>query len=518
MRIRETIESAMSSLCRRRILLPLVIFTACLVTAGETFGADELPAVSARSAFEHAAWRAKKLARTPFQATPELPVTLRDLDYDQYRLIAFEHAAALWKGTTSPFALEFFHRGYLFPEHVSVNLIEDGQSRHVPFRKQLFQYRGGLSNLDVAEDVGFAGFRVLGKFESSPHLLEIASFLGASYFRAIAEGQVYGTSARGLAIDIGLAKPEEFPAFREFWIERPTSDAESLQFAALLDSPSVAGAYQFNLRPGRDTVIDVKARLFFRSQPRNVGLAPLTSMWMWGAGRNPRADDRRMHVHDSDGLLLCTNADEWIWRPLVRLNYPSLSQYDVSGIRGFGLMQRERRPSAYGDEEAKYHLRPSVWIEPRTGWDAGRVHLLELPAEHEGIDNIAAWWQPASAVQTDLPLDLEYSVSFLAGEPQRAVARAVATRVLRRGGRPFRVEIDFAGDRLAEVAADAPVTCDVTAQRGVVQALRSEKQPGGVWRVGFDIHPAGQEPVELRALLSGNGETLTETWRYLCPN
>src|SRR5437762_4172994 len=134
----------------------------------------------------------------------------------------------------------------------------------------MFQYRGRLSDITVPDDLGFAGFRVLGRFESSPHLLEIASFLGASYFRAIAEGQVYGTSARGLAIDVGLPKAEEFPVFREFWIERPQPEARQLRIWALLDSPSVAGAYQFDLRPGKDTVLEIKARLFFRRKPDKV--------------------------------------------------------------------------------------------------------------------------------------------------------------------------------------------------------------------------------------------------------
>jgi len=35
----------------------------------------------------------------------------------------------------------------------------------------------------------------------------------------------------------------------------------------------------------------------------------------------------------------------------------------------------------------------------------GAVELLELPAHHEGIDNIAAWWKPNQAVTVGRPLD-----------------------------------------------------------------------------------------------------------------
>ena len=47
------------------------------------------------------------------------------------------------------------------------------------------------------------------------------SLLGASYFRVVGKGQVYGLSARGPAIDTALPSGEEFPRFREFWVERP---------------------------------------------------------------------------------------------------------------------------------------------------------------------------------------------------------------------------------------------------------------------------------------------------------
>ena len=65
-------------------------------------------------------------------------------------------------------------------------------------------------------------------------------FLGASYFRAVAKGQLYGLSARGLAINTGEAKGEEFPFFKAFWIEKPAAGANSIVVHALLDSDSAA--------------------------------------------------------------------------------------------------------------------------------------------------------------------------------------------------------------------------------------------------------------------------------------
>ena len=56
-------------------------------------------------------------------------------------------------------------------------------------------------------------------------------------------------------------------------------------------------------------------------------------------------------------------------------SYPSLSRIQLPGIRGFGLMQRERQAESYRDGEAKYHLRPHVWIEPKGAWTAGSIEL-----------------------------------------------------------------------------------------------------------------------------------------------
>lgn len=468
--------------------------------------------------FDVLAEKAKEVAGRPYQPSPPLPEALRKLDYDGYRMIAFEHVEAIWKGTPTPFMLECFHRGYLYADKVSLNLVEEGRPQPLPYARKMFQYRGNVANLEAPADVGFAGVRMLGKFETSPHPLELASFLGASYFRAIGQGQFYGTSARGLAIDVGMPKAEEFPVFREFWIERPAPEAKEMRIWALLDSPTVAGAYRFDLKPGVSTTLAVKARLFFRRIPDKVGLAPMTSMWMWGDGRAGPAKDPRPKVHDADGLLVHTADDEWIWRPLVRMTYPSLSRYDLEGVKGFGLLQRDRRLESFRDDEAKYHLRPSVWIEPKGAWSDGAVELLELPAEHEGIDNVAAWWKPNKPPVVGKAYDVEYLLAFTSVEPQTRLGRAVATRVVRKAGRPLSIEVDFAGPALARLPADTMFDCELEVQRGEAGEPECEKRPNGTWRVRFEVRPAGAEPVELRARLAKDRSPFTETWRYLCPS
>src|SRR4029453_5122863 len=84
---------------------------------------------------------------------------------------------------------------------------------------------------------------------------ELAVFLGASYFRALGRDNVYGLSARGLAIDTVEPSGEEFPSFIEYWLHTPTPRANHLVVYALMDSRSLAGAYRFDITPGVETTV-----------------------------------------------------------------------------------------------------------------------------------------------------------------------------------------------------------------------------------------------------------------------
>src|SRR3546814_12622246 len=85
---------------------------------------------------------------------------------------------------------------------------------------------------------------------------EIAVFQGASYFRSLGRGNLYGISARGLSIGTG-GPQEEFPLFRTFWLEKPKPGAEAVQVHALLDSQRVTGAYHLTTHPGyRQSVLE----------------------------------------------------------------------------------------------------------------------------------------------------------------------------------------------------------------------------------------------------------------------
>ena len=84
-------------------------------------------------------------------------------------------------------------------------------------RAEPIRYSPDLFTFDKVKpptgDIGFAGFRLHYPLNRPDYFDEICAFLGASYFRAVAQGQGYGLSARGLAIKTADPSGEEFPLF-----------------------------------------------------------------------------------------------------------------------------------------------------------------------------------------------------------------------------------------------------------------------------------------------------------------
>jgi len=340
--------------------------------------------------------RQARLATTLPYRTNEtsLPEVLRELNYDTYRMITFRREQGLWFGDRTRFQAQFFHPGYLHKEPVTINEVVNGEVHPVGFSPEFFCYpRFDPASL-AGSKLGFAGFRLLYPLNHRNPVDEVISVLGASYFRALAAGQVYGISARGLAIDTAENMPEEFPAFREFWLCKPAPDARELQFFARLDSPSVSGAFSFVLRPGKETTLDVETHLFFRKSVQVLGLAPLTSMF-WRDERNPRPpNDKRPEVHDSDTLVIENAANQSQTCPLQHVERVTTQLFPAKDPHGFGLLQSDRDAAHYLDPEANYGDRPSVFVESTGEWGEGAVRLMQLPATNEYHDNVVAFWQP----------------------------------------------------------------------------------------------------------------------------
>jgi glucans biosynthesis protein len=144
----------------------------------------------------------------------------------------------------------------------------------------------------------------------------------------------YTVFPRGLAIDTALPSGEEFPRFREFWIERPKATDKRLTIYALLDSPRATGAYRFVIMPGRDTVVDVQSKVYLRDKVGKLGVAPLTSMFLFGSNQPSPALNYRPALHDSNGLSILAGNGEWIWRPLNNPKHLAVSSYAMENPQG----------------------------------------------------------------------------------------------------------------------------------------------------------------------------------------
>ena len=512
-----------------RILLSLYLLAGACYAPVASVGAPNVPEATPattpppkRFNFVDIRRRAEVLANQPYQdPTGKLPDFLAKLDYDQYRDIRFKGEKSLWRDSGLPFEIQFAPLGFLFNRQVTINVVTDGESKPVEYANDLFDYGRNAVPDNLPKDLGFAGFKVLYPLHTDSHYDEVAVFLGASYFRAVGQGQNYGLSARGLALDTGLPKPEEFPYFREFWLEKPTKDSTELIVYALLDSQSVAGAYRFAIRPGVATQIDVKTSLFARNKIQKFGVAPLTSMFFHGALNERFFDDFRPQVHDSDGLLLASGNGEWIWRPLNNPPRLRINAYQDTNPRGFGLLQRDRAFDNYQDLEAHYQTRPSLWVEPQGDWGKGSVELIEIPSDAERYDNIAAFWVPERPVEAGQQLEFNYRLSFFLDLPNLSPGgRTLASRVGAGGAGDLnpdirRFVIDFGGEALAKLANDAPVQAVVSGSTGQIKNVVVQKNShGNSWRLSFELLPQGTDPSELRGFLKLGNDVLTETWSY----
>ncbi|MBB4266325.1 glucan biosynthesis protein [Roseospira visakhapatnamensis] len=476
------------------------------------------------SVFDTLIDKAARLAGEAYQPPPvTVPKTLMDLDYDDFRKIRFRRDQALWRGEV-PFELQMLHLGGYLRSPVSVFSTENGAITPLTYRPGLFDFSD--SRIDPAGfgDIGFSGVRVHYPLNRHDVMDDLVVFQGASYFRALCAGSVYGLSARGIAVNTAHHDGEEFPAFTELYVERPDPLARSIVLHALLDGPSVTGAYRFEITPGATTRTTVQARLFARQPVPQLGMGVLTSMFDFAPIDRAGVDDFRPRVHDSQGLSIQTATGEWLWRPLTNPDRLAVNTFSLQGPKGFGLMQRMRAFPEYQDLEARYHLRPSAWVTPRGDWGAGEVVLVEIPTPDETNDNIVAFWKPAQPFEPGQPLSLDYDIDWTLDDPDHALAWCHTTLAGRFGvvGVPVSESerrlgrkwvIDFVGGPLCNLrdAGVVEVVASVGGGRIEPPVHTLNDLSGGV-RVYLDSVAEGDGPMNLRCHLARGGTPVSETW------
>jgi glucans biosynthesis protein len=457
---------------------------------------------------------ARRAAAAPFVPRRlEGPPALQQLTYDQYRDIRFNADQSIWRNEQVPFRLELLPAGFLFKSPVKISIVENRIAREVTGAPGMFSLGPLVAKQLANQTLPLSGFRARTRLNSRSVWDEFLVFQGASYFRAVDRGGAYGLSARGLALRTAQPIGEEFPAFTHFWIERPGANAAGLVVHALLDSESAAGVYRFSITPGAETIMEVDVTLFPRVDLDHVGIAPLTSMFLFDESERTRIDDFRDEVHDSDGLLIAMASGERVWRQLRNPPQLQVSSFTSVAPKAFGLIQRSRRASDYHDFEAHYEDRPSAWIEPTSEWGEGYVELIEIPAANETNDNIVTFWRPKQVIPAGKPWRISYRLRWNS-QPKLtpALGKAVATRTgpsFDGKRRIFVIEFNGTGRTIEGLKIDAGTSA------GKLSNLVLQPNPltKGV-RASFELDPRDADVAELRLRILRANRPASETWLY----
>src|SRR6202522_2467474 len=457
---------------------------------------------------------AKRRAAAPYAPQrSSLPAVLDKLSPEQYRSIQFNPDAGIWRAEALPFRLELLRARQNLQSTITVSTVEDGMATDVVPTPAMFEMAPALPAQLGRVSFPLSGFRLRSHINSKKIWDEFLVFQGASYFRAVPQNLLYGLSARGLAINTAEPSGEEFPVFTHFWIERPGTRANSIVIDALLESESATGAYRFTVQPGVETLTDVELTLFPRTEMRVVGIAPLTSMFLFDETNRGRLDDYRPEVHDSDGLMIKSKSGEYIFRQLANPIKLQLSSFTTEAPQGFGLVQRSREQSDFQDFDARYERRPSAWVEPRGEWGAGGVELVEIPSGRESNDNIVAFWRPAQPLAPGRPAHYAYRIHWCA-EP--ALPKALGKTVATRSGasidgkrRVFLLDFVGAGEKVDGLHLDL----GAYAGRISNATLMSNGALHGL-RASFELDPRDADLIELRLRVMRGDRPVSETWLY----
>ena len=470
---------------------------------------------------------AASLARGRARALPQADPRAHAVDYDAANRIAFRPDRTIFGD--DGYGVRLFPLLKAAPVPVQIWTVADGRAQRIEHSEDMFAVGPGDGPAPHILP-GISGFRVMNRGGVGDWL----AFLGASYFRSAGALDQYGLSARGLAIDTGIDGREEFPIFTSFWLERGGAKGDGgLTIYALLEGPSVVGAYRFVNRNGnaRDGVVqDISMALWLRRDVERLGIAPLTSMFWYDEG-NPRARiDWRPEIHDSDGLLIRNSAGERVWRPLGNPPRATINSFadpgagnsfaDNKGASAYGLLQRDRNFDHYQDDGVFYDKRPSLWVEPRGDWGPGAVMLYEIPTIREYEDNVVAFWTPARPARAGSSFAFDYRLRWIAGEPEPVPLARVVDRWTGTAGRPGtdplpnarRLVADFEGAALKGLGRGSGVTASVSVDRGRLISVDAYPVVGqaGRWRLVVDTSNSDQ-PANLRATLQRGGAALSET-------
>jgi len=539
-----------------RLHLTFALITAVLLVI-------TLHAGKKRFTFEKVQVFAQQQAQVPFVPLPDIiPPQLKKLTPYQERGIFWKDTYRLWRVKGLPFQVDFFHVLASDPSAHNaprINTVDHRGSHFLAYSPTFFNFLNLNFTSPLPADLGYAGFYLRYPINKPDQLDGFFSVKGTSYFRVIAKDQVYGLSARGLAINTGVdGKTEEFPQFKEWWLYEPTANATQFVLDALLDSASVTGAYEFKITPGAVTSVDVHATLFFRKPVDWLGIAPFSSMYLYGENAPNHFGNVHPEVHDSDGVLINTGKDDWLWHPLEQVPQLQFYKFADENPKGFGLLQRDRDFQHYQDLDMKYNVRPSAWVVPHGNWGKGSIVLAHRPSNDITSDNVVLYWHSDQLPKAGDRMDLDYTIDFYMNDaewPPLAYAKtalivnpappppsplpsaipipaatvksplapSLPPPIPNPGNTtPVQFLVDFMGDGIENIPAAAPPYLQLhfdPPQTGLREWKIEKNGYDNSWRASFTIIPFKHNvPTELHCRLMQNAKPeakpLSEEWNY----
>ncbi len=463
---------------------------------------------------------ARDRAAKPFRSSgADLPDLFSKLEFDQFQDIKRKPETLIWADENTGFAIEPLHRGSIFSSEMLLHVVDNGAETRLTYRREDYDF-GKLKPPAETSSLGFSGFRVF-RTDGKGNREEVAVFQGACFYKAIAEHQMPGITARALALRVGDPRGEEVPRLVSAWIEKPTRAKNALVIYALLDSPSLSGAFRFTLRPGDATIVDTECTLFTRVAIDHFGLGAMQATYLFGPMDRRRSEDIRPGVYEVSGLQMLSGRKEWIWRPISNRDTLQVSAFVDENPAGFGLLQRDREFFRFLDDEQFWHQRPSVWIEPIGEWGKGTVTLAEIPADSQLNQNIVAYFRPREPLAAGSETNFAYRQFWCWTPPERPKFAVTTTSRLGRAygasanSRRRRVLVEFTGDIFGEDKPQDEIRPRVACYSGTITSVRTtlitERK---TMRVQFEFDPGQSNQSELRLDLAVRDTPVTETWLY----
>ncbi|MDR2199626.1 MAG: glucan biosynthesis protein [Deltaproteobacteria bacterium] len=321
---------------------------------------------------------------------------LKTISENLWRQIRYQPKEQLFLNFDPSFQLELEHQGFIYDQNVALKLVEDGHVREINFDTSDFIYPEGIekSQLD-SKSLGYAGFSILFPRNNAQIPEKTVEFLGANHFKAAARHADLGVTSRAVIINPAESEGEEFAYFREFWIVKPEKMSSEIVVFALLESPSITGAYQFLIKTGSSLVMEVDCTIFLRENmewPKKLGLIPMSGMYLYSEKENGSPYDWRPELHGVDAFLYADIYNNIYHRPLNNPRRLMVSNFELDSPFGFGLAQKDNNFDHYQDIGNRYDRRTWTWVELLDDFPDGNLELIEIPSSKEIHDNIIAFW------------------------------------------------------------------------------------------------------------------------------